>query len=244
MAILSNVKKKIVLNAGHFIPGDSGYICEKCGLSNGGTVTEAEQVIEIRNILLMMLKDNLFDVTSIPDDRNLAKSIEIANIAAPTLNDGLCIDIHLNSNKDTNMRGVSIYSGTSPVSAQISRVLSANIAKTAQIPDLGYKPHTEAFVGSLGWIMKTKAWAVVIECAFLTNENDRALILANPNGKTLIAKGILNGIMELYGITQIERTEPAKEPDLNTLQKIINQLSAILVELRLLISKKLGRGKF
>lgn len=244
MSILSNVKKKIIVNAGHFLPTDKGFVCENCGFNNE-TLNEAELTIKIRDELLPMLKRNLFDVTSVPDDRNLRQSIDIANVAAPTLNDGLCMDIHLNSNKNPDMRGVEMYSGTSPISAQISRVLSKNLAKIAQIPDRGYKPHTQAFVGSLGWIVQTNSWAVVAECAFLSNKDDRAL-LQRPDGPNLIAKGILYGILELYGMTPIEPESPKeeKEAELNRLQKTIDWIKGLLVALTLKVNQKLGRGKF
>lgn len=242
MALLSNVKKKLIVNAGHFLPTDKGYICEKCGLNNNGTVTEGELVIEIRNELVPMLKRHLFDITSIPDDRNLAQSIAIANVAAPTLNDGLCIDIHLNSNKNDEIRGVEVYGATSAASEWVSRALSRNIAKATGIPDRGYRPHTDAFVGSLGWIVKTNAWAVVIECGFLTNEKDRALLLSKDGPKT-IAKGILNGILELYGVAPIVAEKPA-EDRATLIKRLTEQLNALMVEMRILLQKQLGRGKF
>ena len=233
-----------MVNAGHFIPTDKGAVCEKCGFDNEN-LNEAELVMKIRDELVPMLKHNGFDVTSIPDDRNLRESIEIANVAAPKLNDGLLIDIHLNHHQNPEIGGVEVYSGTSVMSAQISRVLSANIARVTHVKDRGYKPHTLANVGTLGWIAKTNAWAAVVECLYLSNKANRDFLL-DPVGPKHVARGILAGICELYGVSPLPFVPPARpELDLNKLQLLILELKIKVVNLWLEILKKSNKlGKF
>ncbi len=194
--ILKNTKKRIILNAGHWDDPDTPHI-EDSGAS-WNNVKEAIEVMKIRDRVLYFLIKAGFEVLIVPDDKDLRKSIAWANQQAPSLNDGLAIDIHLNFLSDKNARGSESFFGYSDTSKEIASTISLSVAKEMNIPDRGAKPDTQTAVGSLGWIRKTSMWASLIEVCFLTNSEDMA-ILHGEKGYEKAAMGIVKGVCKLFG---------------------------------------------
>lgn len=214
MALLKDVKRTIIVNAGHWDIAGTPHI-EDSGAKHNGVI-EAVECIKIRDALVPVLKARGYNVLQVPDDLNLAKSIEWANQKAPNLNDALAIDIHLNYLSNESARGTETFYGTSAVSRKIAEVLSTRISKALAIPNRGAKPDTQTAVGSLGWIRKTTMWASLIEVCFLTNPKD-ILALRAEGGYHKAAMGIANGIDELFGNAQVP-VEPPEVPPENALK--------------------------
>ena len=235
MAVLQNVKKVTVLNAGHHLK-DQGASHKK--------EKESEHTIKIRDELSSLLELHGFHSLIIPDILNLSKSIEMGNLYVKDLNGGFFLDIHLNSRgfsaQNQPVRGVECYSGYSVTSKEVSRILSRNLANEIGTIDRGWRPHTESGPGSLGWITKTNGWAVVLECLYLDNEDDRGILLSE-GGHKRISHGIMKGICELYGLAFIElpKEEPKEEEEeVVTLQlKVIELLKKVKSLINELIKK-------
>lgn len=207
-APLASVGRKIVINAGHD-NSDPGAV----------TLREADETKLIRDQAVIALRSAGFDVYAVPDDLDLKKSIAYANGILKNLNDGLCIDIHLNANSSKSASGVEAYYGTSATSKVIAAALSKNVAASLGLKDRGAKPDTATHVGSLGWVRQTKAWATLVETAFITNSADM-IALRTPAGYQKAGQGIANAVMELYGVTPPPPVPPAK-PTLDDAKKMI-----------------------
>jgi N-acetylmuramoyl-L-alanine amidase len=218
--ILSNTKKVIYLNAGHFL-GESG------ARVNG--FEEQIETIKIRDACLLLFRTAGFEVMAVPDELNLRRSIDWVNERAKGLNDGLAIDIHLNSMNDSLVRGAEVFYGTSDTMKKAAAILSREVAKSMGIPDRGAKPDTKSFVGSLGWIWKTNCWALLVEVCFLSNPEDMAILTA-PGGYEKAAQGIVNACKQIFD-----------DEKLNVLQELLNELYRIIQDLFRVLSFK-GRG--
>lgn len=203
---LGSVAQKIILNAGHD-DKDPGAV----------TLKEADEAKKIRDAAADALAKIGFEVILVPDDLDLKKSIAFANKAAPKLDDALCIDIHLNSSSTKSVRGTEAFYGTSDKSKEIAASMSANVAKALGFKDRGAKPDTQSAVGSLGWIRQTKAWATLIEVAFITNADDMKM-LRSEAGYRLAGQGIAAACAELFGIES-----PIPGPTLEDAKKKIQE---------------------
>lgn len=207
MSILKNTKKRIILNAGHWDDPDTPHVEDPGASANG--VKEAIEVIKIRDRVIPLLQKAGFEVLVVPDHLNLRESIAWANTKAPSLNDGLAIDIHLNYLSDARARGSESFYGHSTTSNSIATALTVNTSKELGIPNRGAKPDTQTAIGELGWIRKTSMWASLIEVCFLTNTEDMEA-LHGPQGYDKAALGIVNGICEIYGVLKL--TLPVEQP--------------------------------
>jgi N-acetylmuramoyl-L-alanine amidase len=192
------------------------------------------EVMKIRDILVPMLKEQGFSVVEIPDNLTLRESIDMVNVHAKNLNDGLAIDIHLNakgySAGNLIVRGTEVYSGTSVSSTLIAKTLSRHIAAELGIPDRGYRPDTMSAAGSLGWIRQTNCWAALPECLYLDDPQDRGILL-NYDGHTKAALGMAKAICELYDAPFLTKKEKPQEEEVVTLQKRVIELTMLVISL-------------
>lgn len=195
MILPVNVKKFILVNAGHFStdPGASGL-----------GYTERDEVKKIRDEIVPLLQLAGFEVFSIPDNLSLVDSIKLCDQKAPELADGFAIDIHLNSASNPAKRGAEAYHGTSLISKNIAKALSANTAKALSIPDAGAHPDTDSYAGSLGWIRLVNCWSGLIEVGYISNLSDMTAIAKTAGGYKMAALGITNGICEIFGVPKLD----------------------------------------
>lgn len=191
--ILQNVKRKIIVNAGHYI-NDPG--------SQSAYGVERDECFKIRDNVVSVLRSRGYEVVPVPDTLDLAGSIKFANEKAPGINDALAIDIHLNYSVDAKARGTEAYYGVSDTSKKIAASLAYFTAASLCVPTRGAKPDTDAAVGSLGWIRQTKMWASLVEVCFISNKDDMTML--KPNGYRAAAVGIANAIDDLFGVTPDE----------------------------------------
>lgn len=195
---LKETKKVVIINAGHH-NHDPGKVID--------TTTEAAEVKKIRDEV-KRLSARLPDFTFhfVPDELTLPQSIKWANNIAKSLNDGLAVDIHLNANNRSTVRGTEGYHGVSSVSKKIAAAFSKHVAATLGLKDRGAFSDTLTYVGSLGWIRQTKMWATLVEVCYMTNAEDLAA-LTTDSGHTKAAKGLLSAVCELYGV-EVPEWEP------------------------------------
>ena len=162
-----SAKKVIYINAGHF-KGDPGASC--CPASS--TLVERDEVMKIRDAAVKYLLIAGFDVKIVPDDLNLTNSVAFVNQTAKTENDGVALDIHLNNSK-YGVRGTEVYSGDSVQEKSQAGILSETLSKTIGVPNRGYKSQTQSYLGSLMWINQVKCWSHIVECLYISNDEDR-----------------------------------------------------------------------
>ncbi len=171
---------KIFVNAGHW-DHDSGAVHDK--------YKESDLVISIRDVL-KQIAPNLFYV---PDDLDLRKSIEWVNERCSQ--EDIAIGLHLNANKNHNIRGTEAYYAHDD---ELAQVFARQVSQSLGIPNRGAKHDSETYVGSLGFLRKLNCRSVVVEIAYLTNNIDRNKITF-PSGFTLSARGIKNAIDRFRG---------------------------------------------
>ena len=204
---------KIFCDSGHW-QGDPGAIV--------GNLKENELTMKIRDELKWLLYNN-YNACFVPDNLNLRDSIKWVNDQNPASND-LAISIHLNSNSDSNVSGCEAYYFTTP---RFAEIFSRQVSKALGITNLGPRPDTRTYVGSLGWLRFIKCDSVVVEVCYLTNPLDlKALDYKKA------AEGIKAAIDELNPIT------PDIEEQKKTILKKIIELYQIIIKLLLLKSKK------
>lgn len=167
------MEKTIFINAGHW-NNDSGATI--------GQHMERDIVKDIRDII----KDKMPYAKFVPDDLDLKDSIKWINKQAKETD--IAIDIHLNCNKNKQMRGTECYYYKSK---ELAKILSLSVSNRLGIPNGGAKPDTLSFVGSLGFCRDLKCQSVVLEGGYMSNMLDLEIIL---NGKEKIAQGIYEAV--------------------------------------------------
>lgn len=208
-SLLKDSKKVIVLNAGHWDDPHTPNIDDTGSNYNG--IVEAVECMKIRDTVVPMLKAQGYTVHIVPDEFNLTKSIAFANEKCPDINSGVVLDIHLNYLSDKKARGTeAFYYASSDIGKKCAVVLAEKVSKAFGVPNRGAKPDTQSAVGSLGWLRKTKARALLIECCFISNDEDVAL-LRSADGYKKIGQGIVDTMNTLFGV-EPKPVEPEPTP--------------------------------
>lgn len=190
---------RIIIDAGHW-KNDIG-----CRF---GEYTERDICMKIRDELKPLLPNAIF----VPDEFDLKQSINWVNSFVNK--DDLCISIHLNANMNTSMNGCEAYYCDNPY---LSDIFSKHVSKSLLVANLGSRHDSGTYVGSLGWLRQVKGQNVLIECAYLTNYQDRMKVIM-PSGQKAIAQGIVNGINEHLNNLTI----------LGQLRNIVNRLLGLI----------------
>lgn len=186
---------KVIINAGHYLK-DSGAIHKDH--------RESDLAIAIRNEVKKLLPNALY----VPDNLDLRESINFVNrnIEGNTL----AVTIHLNSHNNPNIRGTEAYYAQN---ADISDVFARKVSEALNIPNRGSKHDSEAYVGSLGWLRKTKCNSVLLEVCYMTNEKDMEALDIRQT-----AVGIVRAIKTQEQISWIKKQ----------IQNLIRQISLLI----------------
>ena len=168
-------------------PGHSGSF--EPGACAGG-VTEAAVTLEIARITARMLQKHRHKVL-------LTRTGEVDNDwltwrceAAWNFGADIFISIHCNAHASSEANGTEVfYFPTSENGHTLARCIQEEVVKSCRTADRGVKTNDE-------WTVLTDTYcpAVLVEMAFLTNNQDREL-LTDPFNQRLLAVSILNGIM-------------------------------------------------
>lgn len=203
--ILKNAKQDIYVNAGHHL-NDTGAVV------NG--FIERDEVMKIRDIAVPLLEQQGFNVFSVPDELDLADSIEWINERAFSLQDGLVIGLHLNRHENPAMNGTEGYFFDGyENSKNIAEVLARNVQQKLGTAIWEVRADTASGPGQLGIIRKTNCWASLIEFGYMTNEEDWKALQA-PDGYERASEGLVRGVCELYWKPYQEiQTPPTGRPE-------------------------------
>ena len=169
---------KIAINGGHFPGVDSGAVGET-GLQ------EACVAHDLMKLLAHYLQQVGYDVLTIQEN-------ELQDICNQSNQFGadLFISIHCNSAENRAAQGTETFCLTElSESGKLARCIQSQIVSSMDTVDRGVK--TDRFYV----LRNTDCPAVLVECAFISNSEDEAL-LASEQGKDGFARAIARGVTD------------------------------------------------
>lgn len=168
---------KIFINAGHG-GNDPGAVSKK------GT-KEADITKEVCSHLACKLIQNGYNVEYFQQKTSFTEVSKVEN----TSNSDLFISIHCNSAANETANGVEVlYYPTSTKGKKCAQLVQSGLIEVTKLRDRGIKARTDLHV-----LKRTKAVAILVELAFLSNVTEEKLLLENPE---MFANAILKGIMK------------------------------------------------
>lgn len=155
---------KIFINAGH--GGTDPGACSKNGTK------EADITLEVANILVERLKANYYPVELFQQKKHYFEISRQENKSGATL----FISLHCNSSANKEAHGIeTLFSTGSKRGQEIARIVQNELIKATELTSRGIKPRSDLHV-----LNRTKAPAVLIELAFLSNPNEEAILKKEP----------------------------------------------------------------
>lgn len=192
---------KIVIDAGHGEP-DGGAI------SKSG-VKESELNLQIAQKVASKLRDNNFEVIMTRENEsNIAPESEqtqsIRQIKTSDLNNrvkianesgaSILVSIHMNNFEDSKYRGwQTFYSKNSEDGKKLAENIQKSISECIEYEN----KRTALKIEGIKIIDKSAIPAVIVECGFLSNEEECTLLQDNSYQEKL-AEGIKNGIIKYF----------------------------------------------
>lgn len=179
------------------------------GAIAGGT-TEAQQMILLRDQVVVELRRLGQDVLAVPDDLSLKQSIAWINGRARS--GDVALEIHADAFDNPTVRGASIFyiANNDERRRQAEQILMALLRRVPQLPSRGAKPDTATAVGRLGICRQVIVGSMLLEVGFLTNPDDRSLLI---NQRQAMAQGIAEGLFTwVQGRAPSPTPSPAPSP--------------------------------
>ena len=166
---------KIFINAGHG-GKDPGAVSK-----NGNK--EADITRKVSSLLACQLIQKGFNVEFFQQDKTLSEISQVENAT----NSDLFISIHCNSITDSKANGVEVlHYPTSTKGIKLARLVQNELVEATTLKDRGVKARSDLHV-----LKRTKAVAVLVELAFISNPEEEKLLLDEPKIFTdAIAEGI------------------------------------------------------
>lgn len=169
---------KIFINAGHG-GSDPGAVSK-----NGKK--EADITKKVSALLAYNLILNGYIVEFFQQEKTFTEVSKVEN----TSNSDLFISIHCNSAANEKANGVEVlYYPTSVKGKKFAQQVQKELVDLTKLRDRGIKARSDLHV-----LKRTKAVAILVELAFLSNEHEEQLLCSFPE---MFADGILNGINSL-----------------------------------------------
>lgn len=178
---------KILLDYGH--GGiDPGAVCKG--------ITEKSINFSVGKKLKHYLEINKFSVLESRVDDSNPSLYERSNLANKN-NSDLTISLHCNSYDDERVQGVEIFSfPNSKRSMELSKIVLTQLTKDNLCNKIrGNKEE------NFHMLRETKMTSILIEMGFITNSQDREILL---NKQDELAKSICKGILNFYEMKYIE----------------------------------------
>lgn len=173
---------KIFINAGHG-GNDPGAV------SKNGT-QEKDIVQTVGAILIHKLILSGFDVEYYQQKKTVIDVSRVEN----TSNSDLFISIHCNSAANKSANGVEVlYYPTSVKGKKCAQQMQNELVKSTKLRDRGIKARTDLHV-----LKRTKAPAILVELAFLSNEKEEKMLVENPE---IFADALLQGIINIKNLS-------------------------------------------
>ncbi len=169
---------KIFINAGHG-GSDPGAVSKK------GT-KEADITKKVSSLLACQLIQKGFNIEFFQQDKTLSEISQVENSS----NSDLFISIHCNSFTDSKANGIeTLYYPTSTRGLRCAQIVQNELVEATTLKDRGVKARNDLHV-----LRKTKAVAILVELAFISNPEEEKLLLDEPK---IFADSIYNGIKKI-----------------------------------------------
>jgi hypothetical protein len=178
---------RVFISAGH--GGYEGNSIDQ-GVVAGGT-TEAQEMIQIRDLILPELRSRGFQVLSVPDDLSLSQSIDWVNYYG---RDGdIALEIHTDAFSNPSARGASVFyiASNTDRRSHAELLLFALLRRVPELPSRGAKSDTTSALGQLAFCRRVVMPSLLMQIGFLTNPDDRYVL---QNKRQDIALGIADGL--------------------------------------------------
>ncbi|MEA5463681.1 hormogonium tapered terminus morphoprotein TftA [Leptothoe sp. PORK10 BA2] len=154
-------------------------------------ITEAQEMIRIRDLIVPELRSRGFQVLSVPDDLSLQQSIDWINARNQT--GDIALEIHVGAFQNTDVRGATSYyiANNDARKAHAELMLLALMRRVPQLPSRGAKPDTAAGMGRLAFCRLVEPPSLLMELGYLSNERDRSMLLSRRRD---FALGLADGL--------------------------------------------------
>ncbi len=178
---------QIFISAGH--GGFENGVLDSGAKVDG--VTEAQEMISIRDLIVPELRSRGFKVLSVPDDLSLQDSISWIN--ARSRSGDIALEIHVGAFQNTDVRGATAYyiAINEARKSHAELMLLALLRRVPQLPSRGAKPDTAAGMGRLAFCRLVAPPSILMELGYLSNERDRNLLLSR---RREFALGLADGL--------------------------------------------------
>jgi len=224
--------KTIIISAGHSL-SDPGAVYLPGG-------KESFLTIELAKLVSTYLRNHGIGVLEVPDTLSLVDTIKWVNGRA---SEGLieaAIEIHCNASTDKSAKGVEAWNSHDFAtglgdedSKRLANCMVDAINVESGLSSRGVFDESVNKWGKLGFVHDTKPLASLVECGFLSNDSDKAVLISD-KGRENIAKGITRGILTFLGEAwKPEVINPSTDTvNENTKDKLIEDLKNELEALK------------
>jgi N-acetylmuramoyl-L-alanine amidase len=156
----------------------------------GGT-NEAKEMILLRDLIVTELRARSFEVLAVPDDLSAQQTIAWINSRARQKD--VALEIHADAASSPSVRGASIFyiASNDERRSNAELLLVALLRRVPQLPNRGVKPDSASGLGRLAFCRQTAIGSLLMQVAFLTSPDDRALLQTRRRD---FALGIADGL--------------------------------------------------
>jgi N-acetylmuramoyl-L-alanine amidase/Mannosyl-glycoprotein endo-beta-N-acetylglucosaminidase len=160
------------------------------GAIAGGT-TEAKEMILLRDLIVTELRARNWEILAVPDDLSAAQTITWINSRGRR--GDVALEIQSDAANSPSVRGASVFYivNNTERKSNAEQLLVALLRRVPQLPNRGVKPDTDSGLGSLAFCRRTTLPALLMQVAFLSSPEDRALLQTRRRD---FALGIADGL--------------------------------------------------
>lgn len=171
-----------------------------------GNTTEAQEMIQIRDLVVAELRSRGFDVLAVPDDLDLIQSIDWIN-ARGRFGD-VAIELHADAYRNAEVRGAGVFhiANNQERRSHAELVLFALLRRLPGYPSRGARSDTTTPIGRLAFCRWVVIPSLLMQVGFLTNPEDMAILQSRRQD---VALGIADGLASWSrAVTTIAETVP------------------------------------
>ena len=174
----------------------------------GGT-TEAQEMIQLRDLIVQELRSRNFSVLGVPDDLSARQTLSWINARARR-ND-IAVEIHADAASNPSVRGSTVFyiANNDERKKHAELLLVGLLRRVPQLPNRGVKPDTATGVGRLMFCRQIAVPSMLMEVGFLSSPEDRFLL---QNRRRDFALGIADGLAS-WSRAVDPSSAPAPQPE-------------------------------
>lgn len=201
---------RIFLSAGH---GGTENGTADPGAVVAGT-TEAQEMILLRDLIVIELRSRNVEVLSVPDDQSEIQTVNWINVRSRP--GDIAFEIHAGAFNNPSLRGATCFhiANNDVRARQAEFLLSFLLRRVPLLPKRGASPDTTTGMGRLAFCRDIIPPSLLMEVAFLTNPEDRALLQSQRRNFAIgLAEGLTAWSRAVTDGTPLE--QPTVYPTIN-----------------------------